>query len=1038
MEKETRFSILPFPQAYDGGTSLNLRIVVLPRNQNPLLSAIVAHPPIPDGSAAFADAQFVFEANIISGLANFPYDQLIHQTKPLLTAAPPRARDLFLALQGRFQITPVVSNADGPVKANPTVAEPSSIKKYLPLSYRGAFNFTTPRTRNAVIDDSYHCAVRAAGLVKGFTPSGNEISWGKVFAYAIKQQLLAEQLGMIYQTELEIDATMFPQGGWLYIDLAADSDYVAQQQASPFFIGRYAARIPALKAGEPRQIFAPLLFPVLFKVNPVDPDPEPVGNFEELFPEAAAYDDGFTKIVHAQQPHSRNLLAEESDGAHPVKDVGFRLGWDDEQILIWLMRQMTADAKSGQRLDAPLGVFGYAIDVREVAEPGDPPNPWDSLTAVTSKEELVIENNGDTIPLGDFDDELPYQVYPAQLDGDKTKNFWLPMYFANWNGHSMVLPDDDAARIYHTTGDVKKKEKDLGVTGPAENKLNQLYDAGPVAAVLRYGGNYEFRVRLRDTSGGGPSIDREPLHKTSSNIVKRRFLRYVAPHQPRIRADEDDLPADTDDVTEISELNIQRPLLGYPAAVYTDRYADAVGSLIAASKAALDAKTGHAFGIPDPDVDRVRVTVEIQTLKMDNLQSVSGKENYVHLYTTDCHFPPVNNEADFNAVLNIPIIYRDCPVVHTGEELDLVSDLGLPVDVTSLNEIILPTARTIRLTIRAMCEEKAPNENYYGLINEKDESKDVRFGQMIQVMMGKPSENEEDLFLDIPNTPRLQGIFLQPDPPQVWGGTPTRTLLGVGVENPPEMIERLAKQLGLESRGLTLTGAKGERVQFGCSNRIRHVLAPEGSSITFSSKGDLMNHWLCCFSVQINRDWTWDALEDRSFVINREVRFTHDDPFTETDSGEAGDIEVKRTAPYEALQDSQRNFTRLVFIDAVEPKNERKRPAPNNDKPRFPDTIEVSYRIEPRFKPGYAADQDPDEEQDMRLCIVNPPSQVPRIISAGLALSPYQRTEKYSATDPRRRYLWVEFADPIEDPQDTYFARMLAYAPDQLISNNHP
>jgi hypothetical protein len=34
--------------------------------------------------------------------------------------------------------------------------------------------------------------------------------------------------------------------------------------------------------------------------------------------------------------------------------------------------------------------------------------------------------------------------------------------------------------------------------------------------------------------------------------------------------------------------------------------------------------------------------------------------------------------------------------------------------------------------------------------------------------------------------------------------------------------------------------------------------------------------------------------------------------------------------------------------------------------------------------------------------------------------------------------LWIEFEEPIRDPNDTYFARVLAYAPDQLISNNHP
>lgn len=1043
MKDETRFTLLPFPQSYDGGTQLNLRLVVLPRNQNPLRPAIE---PVTPGVVPFAEAQFSFAAQIISGLNNFPYDQLTHATRPLPIVVPAIAKDLFLALKENFKISdPDRGNDALETGVKATEAKPPEqlpIMKYLPLSYRQAFNFTTPRIRNAVTDDSYRCAVRDAAPVPGFKRSEDKISWGKVFAYALRQRLLAEQLGMVYDTNVEINAADFAQGGWIYVDLAAGSDYRARQQSHPWFIRRYAARIPALKENDDRQIFAPLLFPVLFKENPGDPDPDPDGNYDELFIEAAEYDDGFAKIVHARQPHSRDLLAEESDGAHPVKDIGIRLGWDDEQILIWYLRQLTADPSvkdPTKRLDAPLGVFGYAVDAREVA---DPSNPWNSLNAVVSKQALVVNTQNDQIPLGDFVGELPYQVYPAQLDGNKNKSFWLPMYFANWNGNSMVLPDEDAANIYHTNDDVEA-DPHTGVTGKAENRLNAIYNPGPVDAELKYGGLYEFRVRLRDLSGGGPEIGAEPRNKTPSNTVERRFRRYVAPNQPRIA----DLAANTDTVSQVDELNIRRPLLGYPAAVYTDGYADPVAKLIAASNAALAARTGHAFGIADPDVNRVQVTVEVQTLKMDNLLSVSGKENYVNLYTTNCFFPPVNNEDDFDAELNIPIVYRDCPVLHTAEnDKNLTVDLGLPANIKSMAQIVVPKGRTIRLTVRAVCEDKPVNENYYGLLQNDDDvkhEKDVRFGPIIQIMTYKESENEEDLFLDVAGVPRLQGIFMQPDPPQLFDGTAVSLLLGHQVEKPPDMIERLAKQLGLESRGLTLTGQKGERVQFGCSNRIRHILSPENSSLTFASKGDLMNHWLCCISLQIDRDWTWDALEDRAFVIKRQKRFTRDEEPAETEFDEVGDIEIRHTAPFEALEDSQRNYTRLVFIDAVEPKNPRlqaKPPAPPvvPDKPRFPDTIEVSYSIETRFKAGHGVANDGNENQGCRLPITTPPAQVPKIVSAGIALSPYERNPKYSATEPRRRYLWVEFAEPVDDPNDHYFARMLAYAPDQLISNNRP
>ncbi|MCM3872799.1 MAG: hypothetical protein ND895_19130 [Pyrinomonadaceae bacterium] len=1059
MELETRFTLLPFPQLYDGGARLTLRVVVVPRNQNPLRPAIE---PVTPGVVPFAEAQWSFEARIISSLSDFPYDQLPNTPKPLNIAAPVNAKALFEALKNNFKIkNPDRDNSSLEPGAADTKAPDRSVKKYLPLSYRGAFNFTTPRTPNAVTDDSYRCAVRDAGLVPGFPRSGDLISWGKVFAYALRHRLLAEQLGMIYDTDVEITPADFPNGGYLYVDLRAGSDYLARQQSNPLFIKRYAARIPPLKAGASRQIFAPILFPVLFKEKPADPEPPPDGNYDDLFIEAAEYDDGFAKIVHAHQPHSRDLLAEESDGAHPVKDVGVRLGWDDEQILIWYMRQLTTPdppAKNPKApLDAPLGVFGYSIDVRETVEPTVPPappppeKPWTSLNAVANRAVLSIKDDDEAIPLGDFEDELPYQVYPAQLDGDQNKSFWLPMYFANWNGHSMVLPDGQAAEIYRNTDKDVEPEPGTGVTGPVKNKLNDTYNAVGLDVPLRYGSKYDFRVRLRDLSGGGVARNADFVNKTPSNIGKCHFKRYVAPNQPRIdalTANGDALPANTDELNQINELKIRRPLIGYPAAVYIpNKYADAAAKLLDASKAAIDEKTGHAFGIADPDVNRVQVTVEVQTLKMDNLLSVSGKENYVHLYTTNCFFPPVNNEDDFEAVLTIPIVYRDCPVLHTAEnDKNLTADLGLPANIESMAQIVVPRGRTIRLTVRAVCEDKLVNNDYYGLLqndNDPKHEKDVRFGPIMQVMTYTESENEQDLFLDVAGVPRLQGIFMQPDPPQLFDGTAVSLLLGHQVEKPPDMIERLAKQLGLESRGLTLTGQKGERVQFGCSNRIRHILSPENSSLTFASKGDLMNHWLCCISLQVNRDWTWDALQDRAFVIKREKRFTHDKHPAETEFGDVGDIEIKHTAPFEALEDSQRNYTRLVFIDAVEPKNPRLQPKPDPppvvpDKPRFPDTIEVTYSVETRFKAGHGIANDGNENQGCRLPITTPPSQVPKIVSAGIALSPYERNPKYSATEPRRRYLWVEFAEPVDDPNDHYFARMLAYAPDQLISNNRP
>lgn len=1066
MNDDQRFSILTFPQHFDG-EELTVNVVVLPRDQNPLSQTIEQHPTIND-AVAFADGQLSFTAGIFDSLSVFPHNHPPISGIPLEITPPTNQRTIFEALATLFDIANLNStnsNADlialaaqfKELKPGAPRAEEDTVKAYLPPSYQNAFNFTTPRHKNAVTDDSYHCAIRAAKKVANFERSTDQVSWGKVFAYLLRQPLLARQAGMVYETRLTIEASHFPNGGWLTIDLAPDSDYRDQLNTEHRFIRRYAARIPELIPGNSRQVFAPLQFPVLFKAQASDPDPAPLGNYDELFIEAAEYDDGYAKIVHCHQPPNRDLLVFENDGAHPVKDNGIFYGWDSEQLMIWYIRQMLADP-SGElsgRLDAPLGVFGYNIDVRETAEPE---NSWESLNLVESRQALTLSSPvspGNPIQLGDFVGELPYQVYPVQVDGDKDKNYWLPMYFANWIGHSMVLPDSDAANIYQTTNvDVEEDQLNpgndtgTGVTGPAQNQLNQIYQAGPINTELRYGNNYEIRVRMQDMSGGGPGIETNPVNETASDIASCRFKRYISPNQPRIlemlaSGNDDSIIVNNDNAVEVTELNIQRPKLGYPAVIFTDKYSDPVQRLIDQATLGiqevddtdpnLNAEHRVGLGIADPDVDRLEITVEIATLKLDKLASVSGKDDYIHLYTTFRSFPDIASDDDYEAVLNIPIQYRDVRVLHSGAEVDLVNDLNLVDDIDNLVELVLPTGRTARLTIRSVCEEKEDNQNYYGFINPGNKQLDNRFGEIFQIMAYSPSTDETGLLIQTPGVPEIQGIFMQPDVITALDGKLTTLLLGKQETDQRNNVQQLADQLDLDSNQLTLSAPKGERVIFGCSSRIRHTLAPDHSSITFASKGDLINHWLCCISLTIDREWMWDALQNRSLVIRRSKRYTNEE-LPESNNVVVGDLEMVRTASFESLHNPQRNASRIVFIDVVEPKKEK----PDNAvEPDFPDTIEVSYSLEVSFKTDHADQTDPAETMELILPITTPPAQVPKIVSAGIALSPYVRNKTYSASESRKRHLWIEFEEPVKDPNDIYFARVLAVAPDQLISNNN-
>jgi hypothetical protein len=1017
MDANQRFSILTFPQWFDGNV-LNVNVVVLPRNQDPLRSAIEGDPLFP-AAPAFADAKLSLNACIVSGLSGLPSMSPALAPLALAAAQPTNARPLFEALANQFKIKLGAQNTNLNVSAHapqPAKSLDQSVKKYLPHSYRNSFNFVAPRTRNAKTDDSYQCAVRNATPKPGFVVSSDQLNWGQVFANALRQPQLATALGIIYQTEFVVDAAHFAKGGWLYVDLAEDSDYRAELDIDATFIKRYGARIPPLELGKPRSVFAVLQFPVSALAPP--------GNYDELFIEAADYDDGFVKIVHAFQPVSNSLLLEQSDGFHPTRDVGIRLGWDDEQILIWYIRQLAEDPDvgAGKRIDAPLGTFGYKIDVREDAPV---PGAWESLNQVTSRAALNVVDpaTNNSISLGNFTDrELAYQVYPAQLDGDGSKSYWLPMYFAAWAGKSMVLPDETASLLYQHA-DVKTNP-DINVSGAPANQLNKIYAASGLTTTLRYGTQYQFRIRLGDLSGGGPELARTPHDETPSQKTTCRFKRYVAPDTVRIEG----LPANTDDILFAdSQLKLKRPLLGYPSVVFTDRYADPITLL---QNASLAMKGKEAFGISDPDVDSVEITVELQTLKMDNLQSVSGRESYIKYYTTIRRFPTAS--AVFDDELIVPLEYRDCKVLNFGDPGDL-GNLGVnQAQLAALPQLVLPRARTIRLTIRAVCEDKP---DYYGLDKPEHEF-NTRYGRTIQFQLRADPLDDETGLLGAGR--QVRGIYLQPDPPYLFDGNLVSVLLGKEVEKMPDMVQRLAQQLGVESKGLTLVAKKGQRVQFGCSHRIRHTLSPDNSTITFASKGDLAHHWLCCLMLDLERDWTWDSLHDRSLVIERTKRFKEDSSATETETLEVGDIEIKHTAPFNALLAPDRSHTILIFIDAVEAKNERMQAAPHASDPRFPDLIELAYTIKPAYRNPLGAPTDADYALSLELPITTPPAQIPKLLSAGIALSPYVARDNYSETDPRRRFLWLEFAEPVRDPKDTYFGRVLSYAPDQLLSDNRP
>jgi hypothetical protein len=958
----TKASILCFPQRYEAN-QIFLNILFVPR-EDPL-QPFTTNVPAGVTIQPFASAQLKFAARFIPSPEFLPAPANAGNPISLTTTPPVDAENLIQELKTIFNIT-LPSN-----ELKPHPSHNTFIRKYLPVSYRNAFDFSHPRSpKYGVVDDAYLCAMKKPPVPGPKLVATTDVSWGRVFALALRQPELAKRLGMLYNTQVTIPASdYFKDGGWLYIELSDQSDFYQQALASPTLIKRYAARIPKLSGK--RSLFAPVQFLVS--------DTPQAGNADTLFLEAAAFDDGFANIVHCAQPQKANLILEPGqEGLSPIKDFGIRIGWEDEQILEWYNRLMRRPdhvpplipTPGNELIDAPVGILSYRIDVRNINSPA---NKWYSLNK--AKGQLKVG----TISLGLFNDELGNEVVPTQMDGLIDGVRWLPSYFAQWNGNSAVLRDEKAAELFGLNGTLKQF---------------QPIDIDKIP--LRYGETYEFRIRMADMTGGGPKETDSPVAKIPSQTASCRFRRFVPPGLVRIPSLDNAAPAAGDPVDPPNSYSIYRPLLGYPAFVYTG-YQNAFDLLKADAASALVERREPAYA--DPDVASLKIEVAVQGLEMDTALSTDKTSSFYNLYTTFRNFP--DNQTD---PLELAVTFTDSPILQFGDPANL-GDLPLPQEA---GPIVLPTGRTIKITVTPICKPDA-TLSYFG--NDV-----VRSGRPTEIFTrAKIIDETLPLFYEDISAKQLKGILLQPDEQpdkhleaQVNGA-------GKKGESAQTLMSRLANTLDLDSRGLSLTAKLGQRVIFGCCKEIRHTLSPEHNSITFSSKADLINHWIPALTLTLNRDWSWDGLKDKSLTIKRNGKIV-------------GEVEVTRVVNDIALDNPDRNKTTIIFLDAVDPK-------PLNDK--LPNELALQYDVEINLIDPPL--NNPPLEININLPIAVKPAQLPKIVSAGIALSPYERDQQYSRSKQRRKMLWIEFEEALYDKRDNYFVFVKSYAPDPLlISSQQP
>jgi len=1056
--EDKKLFILPFPQrilvdkAVPDNNKLVCNILVLPRN-DPFENLVLN-----DDLTAFTSASFSLKAWVVKGNSDkLPVSgdhaaDADYQAKHHLIFQNNDRENIFNALAAQFEIDP----APVPLLGKQSV----SLKKYLPEAYRNAFSFSKPRNDNAVTDDSYFCSLKTNSFAKPYVRN-DKVNWAQILAFALSQPLLATALGILYR-DVEIpleNADFFKEGGWVYFDFdeTDDANTTLHLTGNDTIVQYYAASIPA--AIESRQVFAPVLFPVLH-VDEFGVEEASVP-FDDVFKDLVQYDDGFAKIVHCSQAVNTNPILETKEGPSPLMDTGIRLGWDDEQILTWMSRSFadTHLLPGDQKAHSKFTVSRYRIDVAEISKAAfdsddislaenETEGNWKSQVAITSNETLNLTPD---IPLGDYEGETGIQVSPSRSN-DNERQLWLPAFFAFWNGASLAIPDpipDEINNIAKYKADAALKTSDKNT--PA------LYKQTPGTEMeLKYGKHYSFRVRLSDISGGGPVVEDKPLNPGENILCKHSFTRNVAPLPPIVSDEE-------------NGLKIIRPRLGYPAILFAaDDTAKAI-QLLKQDRLALDAQssqlldpvtkkyknpegnfdlfkqTSREVSVADPDADKIHIVVEASTLDMDReasfnaLHAVTPKEPYVLLYETFRSFGDYDlslDEADHT--FHLPFDFRDVPVIFFNEGSD-PNALGLGNDVSLENgPLILPTARKIRITLRAFCSKA--NTGYFG-------HKDFGFSTPVKRDIFKAVENLEaaPLLLETPDP--LLSIFFRPEISKTAQESRAAAARGEQNQTDVNIIDRLASLCGFNKNGLSILGKDNERIQFGCSNLIGHTLSPDHSSVTFSTIDDLSHKWISVIQLDLNRDWCWDMLEADSFEVFRQWKYRREDgiEFEEGDEEKVGVIGLTKGLNWQNMTEPDRLKTRLVFLDALIAKPGTAPRGALQEPGKFPEIIDVRYRVSPSFNnpinfdaAAYSYAMQPYNLTNT-LPITDPPTQVPEIVSVGLALSPADSEEQlfnnqYAETSEQIKYLWIEFAEPVENPDDGYFARLLAYAPDPALA----
>jgi hypothetical protein len=966
-------SLLAFPQRIDGGV-LHARVLLLPAFDPRTAFA---------GLPKFSGTDWALRASILPGL-----DALIGaggsaaaQTRSFTAAAPADSGALFDALNTQFQPKPSLRT---PAQRASDLGG-TRIRKFLPESYTSAFAFDRP-SADTTVSNEFACALRGTEGGRGDDPKPPaSLTWGAILSFVLRQPVLARALGLIHDFSIVLDPPeLLADGGWLFVEL----DPAAGIVPAPGAVRSYAARLPALAADARRALFGAVLIPTGLPS---------AGDYGAALLEAATYDDGFAKIVHAAQATTADATSSGHNELPPGTDAGLDIGWDDEQVATWLNRQLdclrtrlgAAPTPGAKSVEAPLGISGYRVDVRQLDPPPDDDN-WESLCRAFS-----VNAEGAPAPLQFpaapaaaafeefFEGELSVEPVPVRSMHATDEAAWLPQHFARWQGGSLVVNDET---LFQLSGTSPKDAKGNPLAVPPS-----VYHAPLPRVPLRYGREYELRCRLVDLTGGGPDDDHDdvPINPALQSAAKARFRRNVPPKSLRIESDVElpDPGKPTPSVSKVTTLDVRRPLLGYPEMTFAGIDSPAIINALIAQSAAAKLE-GRAVGVSDPDVTHVHVSLQVRAPGNDPGPAGLRDGAFREIYALEIELPAMDLADPLapGAALHLTLEYVDVPDV---------AEMEPPVPGATV--LPVPTARDVRIRLTPKCAAKPI---YFG-------SESARTGLTSDVATRADPEDEANLSVALrPGQTPLAAVLLQP---------------GSG------FLQRLADRFHLAADGLQLAARSGERVVFAASGALRHTLSPERDTLSFASEAELLGHWIAVIQLELARDWTWNGLTDYGFEVSR-FDAPAEPPHVVGNVSLPFAVSKLATLGADDAGDDRRAHTRLVFLDTV-----AINPAPE----AFPRKPTPTWRIEPRLR-GFSAPQNAAlaRTDAMDLPIAVPPRQLPGVVSAGVALSPYEADEAYASTQARTKALWLELDAPLADPNDSLYARVLAYGPDPLLSGD--